>query len=83
MEITLIESLLEVFKIGLALLGAIFTWENLKDVAPFIAVIAALYLVGMILGTVAEMVRSFFSTGIGRLVVLIGLGVVTANVWIF
>lgn len=79
----LINVLLDGFKIVLAMYGSIFTLENLITVAPVMLLTVFMIVIYAVLGFASEMVKSFFSTGLGHFVLLISLGFVAANVWIF
>lgn len=83
MILDLQDAILEGFKLALSTLGSLFTMENLITVAPVLLLTVFMIVIFAVLGFASEMVRSFFRTGIGQLVLLIGLGVVAANVWIF
>ena len=77
------DALLEGFNLAISSLGSLFTMENLITVAPILLFTVVMIVIGIVLGFASEMVRSFFRTGIGQFVLLIGLGVVAANVWLF
>lgn len=72
-----------VFSVFASLFANLLTFENLKVIAPFLAIGVLLGITMFFLSLTVEAVKSFFRTGIGQLVLLIGLGVVVANVWIF
>lgn len=76
-------ALLEGFKVAISFWSSLFTLDNLITVAPVLLLTVFMIVIFAILGFASEMVSSFFRTGIGQFVLLIGLGVVAANVWIF
>ncbi|MER2009028.1 MAG: hypothetical protein ABS939_16385 [Psychrobacillus sp.] len=77
------EAVLEVFKILFSIFAAVFTFENLKELSPYLLLVVVCVLIGNFFGLIFIVIKSFFQTGIGQFVLLIGLGVVAANVWIF
>ena len=76
-------ALLEGFKGAISFWSSLFTLENLTTVAPVLVLLAIMVIFFNVLDILSAMVSSFFRTGIGQLVLLICLGVVAANVWIF
>lgn len=71
------------FSVFASLFANLITFENLKAIVPYLAIVGLLVVIGFFFGLITEAIKSFFQTGIGQLVLLISFGVVVANVWIF
>lgn len=83
MHLDLQYAILEGFKGIISFWISLFTLDNLITFAPVLLLLVIMIVIFKVLDFASDMFRSFFRTGIGQFVLLIGLGVVVANVWLF